>query len=77
VPVALFTERTGFALTLVQGALEEAEKRGLLERDHQRIRPTPLGQRFLNDLQAIFLPPVGAQAAGPTPRTVSMLHVAR
>ncbi|HEY2862189.1 MAG TPA: radical SAM family heme chaperone HemW [Casimicrobiaceae bacterium] len=70
VPVALFAERTGFALTLVQDALEEAEKRGLLERDHQRIRPTPLGQRFLNDLQAIFLPPAGATAA------VSMLHVA-
>ena len=77
VPVALFAERTGFALTLVQGALEEAERRGLLERDHQRIRPTPLGQRFLNDLQAIFLPPANAQAAGAAPRTVSVLHVAR
>jgi oxygen-independent coproporphyrinogen-3 oxidase len=60
VPVALFAERTGFPLMLVQKPLEEAERRGLLARDHQRIRPTPLGRRFLNDLQAIFLPPVNA-----------------
>src|SRR5437764_840817 len=35
-------------------------------RDHERIKPTPLGRRFLNDLQAIFLrddPPRGAQPA--------------
>ena len=56
VPVALFAERTGFPLTIVQKALDEAERRGLIERDHQRIRPTSLGQRFLNDLQEIFLP---------------------
>jgi oxygen-independent coproporphyrinogen-3 oxidase len=27
----------------------------LIERDHARIAPTPLGQRFLNDLLQIFL----------------------
>ncbi|MGH8851315.1 MAG: radical SAM family heme chaperone HemW [Casimicrobiaceae bacterium] len=63
VPAALFAERTGFPLTLVQKPLDEAERRGLLVRDHERIRPTPLGRRFLNDLQAIFLPPVPARAA--------------
>ena len=36
--------------------LEEAEKRGLLERDHMKLRASPLGRRFLNDLQALFLP---------------------
>jgi oxygen-independent coproporphyrinogen-3 oxidase len=36
--------------------LDEAEHRGLIERDHLRIKPTPLGQRFLNDLLQIFLP---------------------
>ena len=55
VPVALFAERTGFPIALVRKELDEAEQRGLIERDHQRIRPTTLGWRFLNDLQAIFL----------------------
>jgi oxygen-independent coproporphyrinogen-3 oxidase len=60
---ALFAERTGFPLAIVQRQVDEAERRGLLERDHERIRPTPLGRRFLNDLQAIFLPPVSAHGA--------------
>ena len=57
VPASLFAERTGFPLTLVERPLGEAERRGLIERDHLRIRPTELGRRFLNDLQALFLPP--------------------
>jgi len=57
VPVSLFAERTGFPLALLERELGEAERRGLLERDHRRIRPTALGRRFLNDLQALFLPP--------------------
>ena len=56
VPVSLFAERTGFSLTLVERQLDQAERRGLIERDHQRIKPTALGRRFLNDLQALFLP---------------------
>jgi putative oxygen-independent coproporphyrinogen III oxidase len=56
VPVELFRERTGFPLTLVGKELDEAERRGLLERDHLKLRATPLGRRFLNDLQALFLP---------------------
>ena len=66
VPLALFAERTGFPPTIVRKELDEAEQRGLLVRDHERIKPTPLGRRFLNDLQAIFLrddPPRGAQPA--------------
>jgi coproporphyrinogen III oxidase-like Fe-S oxidoreductase len=39
----------------VRKELDEAERRGLIERDHQRIAPTPLGRRFLNDLLALFL----------------------
>ncbi len=77
VPVTLFAERTGFALTLVQKALDEAEGRGLIERDHQRIRPTLLGQRFLNDLQAIFLPAVAAPAADVRPRPVKLVRAER
>jgi oxygen-independent coproporphyrinogen-3 oxidase len=55
VPVALFAERTGFPIALVRKELDEAQRRGLIERDHRRVRPTALGRRFLNDLQAIFL----------------------
>jgi len=63
VPPALFAERAGYPITIVEQELGEAERRGLLERDHARIRPTALGRRFLNDLQAIFLPVEPARAA--------------
>ena len=54
--VNLFAERAGVSLNAVLKGLDEAERRGLISRDHQRIAPTPLGQRFLNDLLQIFLP---------------------
>ncbi len=55
VPATLFAERTGYPLALVQRELAAAQARGLLERDPVSIRPTALGRRFLNDLQALFL----------------------
>ncbi len=54
---SLFQERTSFPLLSIRRELEEAEKRGLLIRDLQRIAPTLQGQRFLNDLLEIFLAP--------------------
>jgi oxygen-independent coproporphyrinogen-3 oxidase len=51
----LFGERTGVQINAIDKALNEAEAKGLLFRDHQIIRPTALGQRFLNDLQQMFL----------------------
>jgi len=51
----LFQERTSLLLLNIRRELEEAERRGLLVRDHQRIAPTQLGQRFLNDLLEIFI----------------------
>jgi len=51
----LFQERTSLPLIGLRRELERAELRGLLVRDHQRIAPTRLGQRFLNDLLEIFL----------------------
>jgi oxygen-independent coproporphyrinogen-3 oxidase len=51
----LFNERTSLPLLGIRHELERAEQRGLLFRDHQRIAPTQLGQRFLNDLLEIFL----------------------
>ena len=52
----LFEERTGLPFTAALPGLQYAEKRGLLERDHLRIAPSEQGQRFLNDLIAMFLP---------------------
>jgi oxygen-independent coproporphyrinogen-3 oxidase len=52
----LFTERTGLTFNVVERALNQAESKGLIYRDFKTIRPTELGQRFLNDLQQIFLP---------------------
>jgi coproporphyrinogen III oxidase-like Fe-S oxidoreductase len=52
----LFAERAGLPLNSVLSELEEAECRGFIMRDHQRITPTPLGRRFLTDLLQIFLP---------------------
>ncbi len=54
-PVHRFVERTGLTMTSIEPALQEAERRGLITRDFERIAPTPLGQQFLNDLQALFL----------------------
>ncbi|MEO8170336.1 MAG: radical SAM family heme chaperone HemW [Oxalobacteraceae bacterium] len=53
--VNLFAERTGLALNTIEKTLTLAESKGLLYRDHQIIRPTDLGQSFLNDLQQLFL----------------------
>jgi oxygen-independent coproporphyrinogen-3 oxidase len=51
----LFGERTGMSINAIEKPLREAEGKGLLYRDHKLIRPTELGQRFLNDLQEMFL----------------------
>ena len=56
VEARMFAERTGLSLNAIDARLDAAEARGLLYRDHMLIRPTALGQRFLNDLQEMFLP---------------------
>jgi oxygen-independent coproporphyrinogen-3 oxidase len=53
--VNLFAERTGLTLNAIEKALNAAEAKGLLYRDHKIIKPTELGGRFLNDLQQMFL----------------------
>ncbi|QAU34995.1 radical SAM family heme chaperone HemW [Janthinobacterium sp. 17J80-10] len=53
--VNLFAERTGLTVNTIEAELNAAEAKGLLYRDHQVIMPTALGQRFLNDLQEMFL----------------------
>jgi oxygen-independent coproporphyrinogen-3 oxidase len=53
-PEALFTQRTGLPLTVMEPALATAQARGLIERKAGHIRATPLGRRFLNDTLALF-----------------------
>ena len=50
-----FTERTGLPLSAIEEPLKEAERKGLIERDFARVRPTVRGFDFLSDLQALFL----------------------
>ncbi len=56
VPSALFEERTGLPLIVCSAALEQARAKGLLARDAMQLKPTLLGQRYLNDLLELFLP---------------------
>jgi putative oxygen-independent coproporphyrinogen III oxidase len=50
-----FVERTGLPLSAIAAPLAEAERRGLIERDAARVRPSARGFDFLSDLQALFL----------------------
>ena len=62
----LFTERTGLPLGCLQPSLDEARARGLMAQDppgHWVV--TGLGRRFLNDLQALFLPTGSSQEPAP------------
>lgn len=52
----LFIERTGLPLSSVEPALQQAERRGLIERDVSRVWPSERGFDFLSDLQQLFLP---------------------
>ena len=53
--LSLFGERTGLPPSAIARPLEAAERRGLVERSGDHVRPTPLGFDFLSDLQALFL----------------------
>ena len=55
VPVARFAERTGMTLAAIARPIRMAAERGLLDPEPSALRPTPLGLRFLNDLQQLFL----------------------
>jgi putative oxygen-independent coproporphyrinogen III oxidase len=52
---ASFADRTGLTLVQLQKPLTQALQRGLLDPAPGRFKATPLGLRFLNDLQALFL----------------------
>jgi oxygen-independent coproporphyrinogen-3 oxidase len=53
--LARFGERTGLPLSAIAATLDEAQRRGWIERDAARVWPSARGFDFLNDLQALFL----------------------
>lgn len=55
VEVSLFQQRTGLSLQAINKGLTAACQKGLIIQDLKRIKPTSLGQRYLNDLLALFL----------------------
>ena len=55
VPTHYYADRTGLNLAGIMHQIDAAVGRGLLDPDPARLRATPLGWRFLNDLQEIFL----------------------
>jgi oxygen-independent coproporphyrinogen-3 oxidase len=56
VPAALFGSRTGLPPSVIATQVDRAINAGLLAGDPLTLRPTEKGQRFLNDLLALFLP---------------------
>jgi putative oxygen-independent coproporphyrinogen III oxidase len=55
VEVSLFQQRTGLSLQAINKGLKAGYQKGLITQDLKRIKPTSLGQRYLNDLLALFL----------------------
>ena len=54
---AVFSERTGLELDVIEAPLAKAKEDGLVQESADGVwQATPLGFRFLNDLQARFLP---------------------
>lgn len=51
----LFSLRTGLPITTIEKALKTARDKGLIEIENRLIKPTLLGQRFLNELLQLFL----------------------
>jgi oxygen-independent coproporphyrinogen-3 oxidase len=50
-----FEEKTGLNISAIDKELKAAIDKKLISMDHVTIKPTLLGQRFLNDLLGIFL----------------------
>ncbi|OQW67861.1 MAG: YggW family oxidoreductase [Proteobacteria bacterium ST_bin12] len=55
VETGLFQQRTGLSLQTMHAGLAAATKKGLITQDLTRIKPTALGQRYLNNLLGLFL----------------------
>lgn len=55
VDTSTFSERTGLPLSVISKGLDKASKKGLLDEDPSKLKPTDLGLRYLNNLQELFL----------------------
>lgn len=55
VPIDLFQQRTGLDIHTIEKALKTAIDKKLLTVSDRHMRPTTLGQRFLNELLALFI----------------------
>ncbi len=53
----LLATRTGLDPAVAAAGLGEARARGLLVADENQVRPTARGQRYLNEIIRLFLPP--------------------
>jgi len=53
--IDLFEQRTGLSLSSIDSEIKLCLEKGLLEKNNGTIKPTLLGQNFLNDLLQIFL----------------------
>ncbi|MCW9089104.1 MAG: radical SAM family heme chaperone HemW [Gammaproteobacteria bacterium] len=53
---ALFQAHTGMPISTVEPALREAERKGLLQWQLQRVLPTERGHNYLNELLQLFMP---------------------
>ena len=51
----LFESRTGLLLENINDRLQQAMEKDLLSFNDDRIKPTTLGKKFLNDLIAQFM----------------------
>lgn len=56
IPKRLFEQRTGLNLNLLMPKLIQAQKKGLITINDTHWQVTPFGQRYVNDLQTLFLP---------------------
>ena len=50
-----FSERTGLPLSVISRSLEKASEKKLLDNNPSLLKATPLGMRYLNNLQEMFL----------------------
>lgn len=55
VPLDLFQQRSGLPFLTLQRSIKEAQAKGLLLVSDEKMQPTQLGKRFLNELLTIFL----------------------
>lgn len=56
IPLILFSQRTGLPLNFLLAPLKKAQAKNLITITDTHWQVTPLGRRYTNDLQALFLP---------------------